>query len=94
MAALTEADWQDFLNNTPRAVRAISLLKDRWQSILIDNPLFVSLISVADITFAQRLAEQAIVKNISYPLATYAQRQQFRRHYARYLTAEAVTYLQ
>ncbi|GEK28065.1 hypothetical protein [Furfurilactobacillus siliginis] len=94
MATLTEQDWQDFLNKTPRSIRAISLLKDQWQSVLIDNPLFVSMISVADITFAQRLAEQKVVTNISFPLATYAQRQQFRRNYARYLTPEAATYLQ
>ncbi|MYV04770.1 MULTISPECIES: hypothetical protein [Furfurilactobacillus] len=90
---MTDADWQDYLNKTPRAIRAVSLLTDQWQSVLVDNPLFISMISIADLVYANRLAVNEVQPNVEWPLDTYAHRQQFRRHYARYLTPDSNTWL-
>ncbi|HAT54059.1 MAG TPA: hypothetical protein DCW31_02225 [Lactobacillus sp.] len=90
---MTDQDWQDYLNQTPRALRATSLLTDEWQSILIDNPLFLSMISVSDLIYANRLAVNKVVPDVELPLQSYAQRQAFRRHYARYLTPDSLAWL-
>ncbi|MGV0168921.1 hypothetical protein ACRYI5_10035 [Furfurilactobacillus sp. WILCCON 0119] len=93
MTALTETDWQDYLNRTPRAVRALGIVQDQWQDVVMDNPLFITQITAGDLKYADQLVTNNLVEPVRLPLATYAQRQTVRRHYSTYLTADAVTWL-
>ncbi|GAB6093587.1 hypothetical protein [Furfurilactobacillus curtus] len=93
MIQLSEKQWAAVVNLEPSYLRARSILNNDWQAIVLDNPLFVSYITVADLQFASQLAAAKVVEQPTNQLVSFAQRQVVRRRLAPFLSSEAKTWL-
>lgn len=93
MIQLSEEQWAAIANREPSYLRARAVLDNDWQAVVLDNPLFVSYITVADLQFASQLVDAAVVKRPMNQLTNFAQRQVSRRRLAPFLSPEAMSWL-